>query len=316
MKLIPAALVTALLLGTLTAPLALAATPPPDLQQSISPDEPALSGQAVISDGHIDIGPRFAKGVNSDWSVQIHDSSGQRPVWRSLPDVVLQVSDRAKQVVPDDPSYGFLGVAPGESVYVVPQTQQPGVVWAGWNTQDPRVIELLKRQVRFSLLSTQGPGSVMMYLQSGDLGQPQILWDSKKPARQDIFVDANVHTHANWVFSEPGVYLLTVEFAAELKDGRSTSDRQVLRFAVGSVADPRAAFAEVATQQPTASASSTSQSQASPEQLLWLIGGGLLGVLVIVVLLLLFRSIVKSRRARAEVERAASGSGVGNGDPR
>lgn len=286
------------------------ALPAGDLDQTISAQEPAVAGQKVIDQGHIDIGPRFDSSAEGKgkWLIQIHDSSGAQPVWRNLPDVVLKVSDAAKQTVPDDQSYAFLGEKPGSEVYVVPQTQQQGVVWAGWNTQDPQVMTAIKRQARLSLLSMQGPGTVMMYLQSGDLSQPQVLWDSRKKQRQDIFMDANVHTHANWVFSQPGTYFLTVEFAAELTDGTTASSQQVLRYSVGSGTDTAPAFAPVAlTEKPSnasATAAATSQDQL-PGTLLWAGGGVLVALIVVVLLIVLLRSIVSSRRAKAAVEAAS-----------
>ena len=283
--------------------------PSGDLDQTISAQEPAVAGRAVIEQGHVDIGPRFdgtaaGQGGPGNWLIQIHDSSGPQPVWRNLPDVVLKVADAAKQVVPDDPSYAFLGATPGSDVYVVPQTQQQGVVWAGWNTQDPQVIAAIKRQARLSLTGVQGPGTVMMYLQSGNLGQPQVLWDSRRTGQQDVFMDANAHTHANWVFSTPGIYFLSVEFAAELTDGSTASSKQVLRFAVGSATDPEPGFAQLALASSPAAVPAASADPAGG-QLLWAAGGVLLALLLAGLLIGLLRSIVSSRRAKSEVEAVA-----------
>jgi surface-anchored protein len=44
------------------------------------------------------------------------------------------------------------------------------------------------------------------------------------------------------VFSKPGVYLVQVKIDAELVDGKTVSDTQVLRFAVGSETDAEEAF--------------------------------------------------------------------------
>ncbi|AJT42164.1 choice-of-anchor M domain-containing protein [Psychromicrobium lacuslunae] len=315
MKLISSVAASILAAAVLSTPLLPPSPTAPTVQntpQTIAPDEPAVNGQAVISNGHVDIGPRFSQGPNENWAVQLHDDSGAKPVWRSLPDVVLQVSDQAKQAVPDDPSYRFLGIPAGQEVYVVPQTQQPGVVWVGWNTQDPRVIASIKRQARFSLVSAQGPGSVLMYLQSGDLSAPQILWNSTKAARQDIYMDANVHTHANWVFSKPGSYLLTVEFAAELSNGKTSVDRQVLRFAVGSGTNPQDVF-NTAVQQPSQPAGSAADAATDQtgQGLIWLAAGGAAALAVLLIVVLLLRSLVKSRRAKLAVENSAIDSSSG-----
>ena len=54
---------------------------------------------------------------------------------------MLQVGDEAVMQVPDDPATRSCAPSPGTDVYVVPQTQNPDVVWVGWNTQDPEVME-------------------------------------------------------------------------------------------------------------------------------------------------------------------------------
>jgi surface-anchored protein len=157
--------------------------------------------------------------------------------------VVLRAGEAATLTVPDDDAYSFVGAAPGETVWVVPQTQNPDVVWVGWNTQDPEVMAVIDRGVTLSLTGVQGPGTMTTYLQSGSFGAPQILWDSRVSDPQPIWVDVNTHTHANWVFTEPGVYLVRIEAAADLLDGTSVADTQVIRFAIGEAASTAEALA-------------------------------------------------------------------------
>ncbi|HWT95397.1 MAG TPA: choice-of-anchor M domain-containing protein [Solirubrobacteraceae bacterium] len=214
------------------------------LEQTIEREQTVADGRKVLSDGHVDIGPRF---VDGRWTLLVHDDaakadSGAKSVWRPTDDTVLEVSDAAILEVPDDPAYEFLRAAPGSKVHVVPQTQDPDVVWVGWNTQDPEVMERIDRGVTMTLTGVQGPGSLVVYLQSGTFGDPQVLWDSEakpKPA----WVDVNTHTHANWVFSKPGVYLVRVRIEADLVDGTKVRDTRALRFAVGSTTSADDAFA-------------------------------------------------------------------------
>lgn len=225
----------------------LAATPAPapdGLGQTLDPAQSVASGRTVLRTGHVDIGPRYRDGA---WTIQIHDDTVAPPVWRQPSDVVLRVRDAAVERVPDDPAYAFLGQAPGTPVHVVPQTQNQDVVWIGWNTQDPGVMAAIARGVTMNLLGVQGPGGVVVYLQSGNLGAPQVLWDSAKPYPQPLWVETNTHTHANWIFSKPGVYLIAVEIAADLVDGRRVSGREVLRFAVGDATPDDEAFAAAYT---------------------------------------------------------------------
>jgi surface-anchored protein len=213
------------------------------LEQRIDREQAVARDRAVLADGHVDVGPRFLDGR---WTLMIHDdaarSGGGRSVWRPAERTVLRVGDAARRQAPDDPAYRFLRAEPGTDLWVVPQTQDPEVVWVGWNTQDPQVMERIDRGVTMTLLDVQGPGSLIVYLQSGDFAHPDVLWDSEGRPRP-AWVDVNTHTHANWVFSAPGAYLARVRIEADLIDGTTVSDTRELRFAVGSAAAVEEAFA-------------------------------------------------------------------------
>lgn len=234
----------AVLVGTILATVPVAAQEDdPTLDQHLDADQGIATEAAVLSTGHVDIGPRF---VDDEWTLMVHDDTTSPSAWRDLSRTVLQVGDAALATIPDDPTYGFLGLAAGAEVHVVPQTQDPEVVWVGWNTQDPEVMERIDRGATLTLLGVEGPGTVTMYLQSGNFGAPEVLWDSTVADPQPLWVDVNTHTHANWVFSEPGIHLVTVQASADLIDGTSVDDVQVLRFAVGdSTSTDEALAAEV-----------------------------------------------------------------------
>ncbi|MFI0942842.1 choice-of-anchor M domain-containing protein [Streptomyces sp. NPDC021020] len=216
----------------------------PGLDQTIDAGEPISHGDHVIGTGHVDMGPKFDGGT---WKFLIHDDAHKADadatsVWRHPDETVLRVVDAAELEVPDSSAYSFVGAAPGSTVWVVPETQDPDVVWAGWNTQDPTVMSRLDRGATFSVTGVQGPGVLTVYLQSGDFGDPQVLWDSRKTGAQPIWVDTNTHTHANWVFTEPGVYLVRMAASATLKDGTKVSDTELVRFAVGTATSTSAAL--------------------------------------------------------------------------
>nr|WP_309227459.1 choice-of-anchor M domain-containing protein [Micromonospora thermarum] len=236
------ALATAILLATTQTP-AQAEQPTPGLGQSIAADQPLTTGRAELSAGHVDIGPRY---VHNQWTLLIHDGTQARPVWRDPDETVLRVSDAALQTVPDDPAYAFLGVDAGKRVYVVPQVQNPDVVWLGWNTQDPRVMQSIDRGVTLTLLGVRGPGTLTTYLQSGNFAEPQPLWRSTEPKAQPFWAEVNTHTHANWVFTAPGVYLIAVQVSADLINGGTVSATRTLRFAVGDATSADEAYAATA----------------------------------------------------------------------
>jgi surface-anchored protein len=219
----------------------LALLPPAGAVASTVSDDPA-SGQVldesqavatdevVISEGHADLGPHFVDGA---WTLMVHDDTAEPSVWRHLDKTVMRVSDASILPVPDDPAYAFLGVDPGADVHVLPQTQAPGVTWMGWNTQDPAVMDSIDRGVTLGLGRVEGPGDLVVYLQSGSFEAPDPLWDSRTAESQPLWVDVNTHTHANWVFTRPGVYLVEAAATAELIDGSTVTDTRVIHFAVG-----------------------------------------------------------------------------------
>ncbi len=269
--------------------------------QTLDPGQAEAKGQAVLQTGHVDIGPRYRDGK---WTIQIHDDSAVPPVWRAPTDAVFRIRDSARQQIPDDPAYAFLGEKPGTSVYVVPQTQQQDVVWIGWNTQDPGVLKTISRGVTMNLRGAQGPGRVTVYLQAGNLGAPQVLWNSTGAFPQPLWVETNTHTHANWVFTKPGVYLLAVDISADLADGSTVTGSAVLRFAVGDATKPEGALAAAFTAPlATASGSPPPSPVAAPAGTSRLIpvGAGA-AVLVIALILGVVRRGATVRR-RAEQQR-------------
>lgn len=231
------------------------------LTQTLSAEQPVASGRTEISAGHVDMGPRFN---NGKFELMLHDDHGESPVWRSLDEVIYRGSDKAILEVPNDPRYSFVGAPAGSKVYVIPQTETKGVIWPGWNTQDPQLVSKLNRGVNLTLEQVSGPGTFSLYLENGNFSAPQVLWSSTKSEPQKLWVEKNTHTHANWVFTAPGEYLLKVTASAELSDGSTVTDTRYLKFAVGDSASADALYAmEAQARGSSGSASSGSASSAS-----------------------------------------------------
>ena len=228
--------IIALALGTAPA----RAADDPALDQTVAADEEASTESTVIGTGHVDIGPRM---VDGQWSVALRDDSGAHPVWRDPDRTVLRVSDAALMAAPTGSDYAFMGAQAGEQYYVVPQTQNPDVVWLGWNTQDPGVVSAIDRGATMRIGSVSGPGRTWMFLQDGTFGKPRLLVDGQSGQAQDVWVDASTHVHANWVFTAPGVYTAALTFSARTTDGQQLSASTTLRFAVGSQTSADEAFA-------------------------------------------------------------------------
>lgn len=192
----------------------------------------------MIQAGHADFGPTL---IDGKWKLKIRDDTGDEPVWRDPENVVFKLGGNSIIPMPDDAAYSFIGEKPGTKLYVIPQTQNPDVPWLGWNTQEGGVLNELDRGANLSLEGVSGPGKLHVYLENGN-NNPQQLWDSTKGYPQNSWIEANAHTHVNWVFSKPGIYHVKLTFSGKLKNGRAVSDTRVLNFAVGDNTDPNAAL--------------------------------------------------------------------------
>ncbi|WP_082159953.1 choice-of-anchor M domain-containing protein [Actinobaculum suis] len=202
----------------------------PALTQVLEADEEVapLGTPAELDEHHADLGPRL---IDGKWTLMVRDDSQATPVWRHLEDVVFRVHDAGKMTVPDTSDYAFVN-ATGEA-YIIPQQEVPGVLWLGWSTQDPEVVNTVNGQVKLIYGGMEGPGGFNLFVQAGNFAGPTELWNSAQEISQPMNVDLNTHTHANWVFAQPGVHLMRVTAAATLTDGTAVEDTQILRFAVG-----------------------------------------------------------------------------------
>lgn len=196
--------------------------------------------QVTITEGHIDLGPRL---VDGQWVLAARDDTAKTPVWRRPTDMAFVLGENAVLRVPDNADYKFLGVAPGTPVYVIGQNQVSGVPWLGWNTQAPELSQAGVTGVKLQLVGHEGPGEVQVFLQSGNFGTPQVVWSTAQHQVSEIYIDANTHTHANWVFTQPGVHLLQFKVLGADGSGNQISATALLRFAVGKDTTPAQALA-------------------------------------------------------------------------
>lgn len=188
------------------------------------------------TEGHFDFGPIVLS--DGTFELQVKDDRTAPPVWRDADDVVFVLGDaslRSASSIPDD--LGFVAPA-GQDVYMIQQIQEAGVPWIGWNTQHETIVNGPGSDgVQLTLEGVEGPGELAVFL-NGSFGQlvgERVVDTVGGPTSYQV--PANTHQHGNWVFTEPGVYAVTLTVSA---DGRS--DTQTLRFAVG-VDDPSAAAA-------------------------------------------------------------------------
>ncbi|MFV2017983.1 TIGR03773 family transporter-associated surface protein [Micromonospora sp. LOL_023] len=193
------------------------------------------SSRVVIDDGHVDMGPQLD---GSDLTILLKDDTVSPAVWRNLSDVVLQVKDNAKITVPEGAD--FLG-ASGDEVWLLPQGQQSGIVWPGWNTQHPSVVAGISGPVTLTFKGVTGPGRFTLFL-TGSFGEAEVLFDSAASLPQRLDIPSNTHAHGNWAFSAPGIYRLAFEMSGTTTTGVTVTDTRTLNLAVGDGTDPDTGF--------------------------------------------------------------------------
>lgn len=192
------------------------------------------SSAVVLSDGHVDYGTRVVDGALQSL---VKDGTTTTTVWREPAETVLWLKPEAQVDAPGG-AFDFLGAA-GRPAWQVPQTQEPDLIWLGWNTEELR--GEVTGPVTWTLDSLDGPGEVTIYTLTS-FGEPQVLL---RPGGS-MQIPIGTHAHGNWGFTAEGVYRLRLTQAATLSSGKKSSDTETLTIVVGDV-DPATASHGAAT---------------------------------------------------------------------
>ncbi|MBT0774031.1 choice-of-anchor M domain-containing protein [Kineosporia sp. J2-2] len=221
------------------------------------------NGRLVLAQGHLDAVHLELEG--SALSVGLREDITGNKVIRASDEVVIQVTDAARQTIPSDASYAFLGEA-GDEFWLIPQVQDPDVVWAGWDTEEIETGDVRDDQVTLTLTNVSGPGSPVRIYSTGTFGQPTPLIDNLA-GLVDITVPSNSHVHANWAFFEPGLYELTFQASAVTAAGTPVQGSATYQFVVGDLpsTDPEPTPTDPgSTPPPTTTPTTTASPTGSP----------------------------------------------------
>lgn len=175
-------------------------------------------------EGHFDFGAVLTNGV---LSAQIKDDRTSPAVWKQTGALNFVLGDSARVKMPA----GMGHVAPaGSEVYLIGATQQAGVPWLGWNTQNSELVNQAAGEATMTLKSLEGPGKMSVFL-SGNFGATGTTVFNG--VGDSFNVPMNTHQHGNWVFTAPGNYSATIEWSVKLKDGSAKTAQGTLGFIVG-----------------------------------------------------------------------------------
>lgn len=218
------------------AALAIAVLLPAPASAVPSATGPAAPGTGVraaapvtVTAGHVDVlDVNYAAGA---LTLGVLDGSGGAEVERAPADVVFGVPAAAKVTVPAGSAWSFLGT-PGATAWVLPQSQNPALLFAGWNTFGVPADAVRPGSLTVRLTSVSGPGRFSVYT-TGTFGTPARLFDSGDGLPDARTVAAATHAHANWAFSAAGSYTATFEATATLTGGATvTTGPQPFTFTV------------------------------------------------------------------------------------
>lgn len=185
------------------------APPPPAPSPKPAPPAPTPAAPAecqppvTLDHGHIDAFTVSAGGGLAVLQI-LEDVTGHR-VLREAETVLLRVKESAYSSIP--------GLPGGPAGYVLPLAQHPNLIWPGWDTN--RTTASGYTDVSINVTAVDGPGRVYLYTSQGAFGgwRP-ILTHGGYAFPGTIHEPGPAHTHAQWVFSQKGVYVLTAHAVA------------------------------------------------------------------------------------------------------
>ncbi len=168
------------------------------------------ASRVVLSKGHVDVvDVEYADGA---LEVHVHDETVDPGVERDPADVLFHVLPGARTTVPADAGYGFLG-APGAPVWVLPQSGDPELLFAGLATEELETGVFRDDSVQLNVLRVGGPGDYSVFT-TDEFGAPSVLIDSGDAKPDVVALPVGGHQHANWAFEAEGRYSITVEVRA------------------------------------------------------------------------------------------------------
>lgn len=172
--------------------------------QANAADPVVLDDPIAFEIGHIDA---FNPVLNDDGSIRLalkEDVTGSH-VLRTPESVELVVKSAAQMTVPEN----YLPGMPS-SIYYLPLTQDANLIWPGWDTQSLNP-SFPGSNTDIVVSAVDGPGQVLVW-SSGSFGESiSLMTDGGYTLPNTISQPYPAHTHANWAFTAPGIYKLTVQ---------------------------------------------------------------------------------------------------------
>jgi len=193
--------------------------------------------------------------------------TGTEPASFGLDELVTWIPDVSIALPPGDSRFDFLGASPDASVWLIPEggteAEALGLPWLGFSTEELQHDDwagldesgLHTGLLRLDLVSVERPSGAqlsMFYSPQDELTMPIVHFatadgidaaDTYKYGEEGEIagLPTSVHSHVNWVFTEPGIYDVTLKFSGtHMHDGYKEALGTV-RFAV-AVPEPSTVY--------------------------------------------------------------------------
>lgn len=196
---------------------------------------------AVYTRGHADFGIGYEEG---DFYFHFHaegatvDGSEVGDAEYDIPDVTVMAPLGASVVLPID--FPALGANTGQTVWILPEVQDPALPFLGLATEELDGAEW--GDITFSLgavTSPSGNGDFALW-QSGSFGEVLLRMSTADPAVDLLLLPTGSHAHYNWGFTEAGIWQVEMTVSGtHIADGFQSST-QTLTFNV--VPEPASAL--------------------------------------------------------------------------
>ncbi|QPK80068.1 choice-of-anchor M domain-containing protein [Corynebacterium lizhenjunii] len=193
---------------------------------------PVAHAQVALSVGHVDA--FYVTAPDGQLHLGLKEDVTGTGVEHEAHDAVLVVANAAWSTA----TVGVGGI--GKEAYLLPQTQDHGLLWPGWDTQPAGRAGFEQVELVFGAVS--GPGEVYVFETNG-FGEVNALTHSGQLELREgerIVQPYPAHRHVNWAFSQPGTY--TMEVTAQ--SGGTSSNTATYTWQVGESADAPAASTE------------------------------------------------------------------------
>ena len=182
---------------------------------------PSIQAASVLSSQHCDFRVSYDATAGRLTNIFIWNRDATPEEILQAKDVALVVKQAAKLTLPFDlPPLGL----DGDSVWILPATQDPNLLFLGLSGEDPTLADVFPGVINFTLTATRGRGNFFLWQagQFGDLDFQMVAITNQVTSTNTIAAFVGSHAHYNWGFSTSGVFQATFQTSG-MRAGETTN---------------------------------------------------------------------------------------------